>query len=111
LNDDVEPLGVDHILNDGDTFKSLKVIHTPGHTSGYMSLYYEEERTLFGGDILWNTEESGLVIPPSYYTLDSATAAMSIERIKKLQFNKPLASIGTLNKAYFGTDTRDVNNQ
>ena len=29
---DVEPLGVDHISNDGDTFKSLKVVHTRGHT-------------------------------------------------------------------------------
>jgi glyoxylase-like metal-dependent hydrolase (beta-lactamase superfamily II) len=79
---------VDHILNDGDTFKSLKVIHTPGHTPGHISLYYEVERTLFGVDILCNTEESGLVIPPSYFTLD--TAAVSIERIKKLQFNKLL---------------------
>lgn len=87
---DVEPLVVDHILNDGDTFKSLKVIHTPGHTPGHMSLYYEEERTLFGADILCNTEESGLVIPPSYFTLDTVTAAVSIERIKKLQFNKLL---------------------
>jgi glyoxylase-like metal-dependent hydrolase (beta-lactamase superfamily II) len=64
---DIEPLGVDHILN-GDTFKSLKVIHTPGHTPGHMSLYYEEERTLIGVDILCNTEESG---PPSYFTLDT----------------------------------------
>jgi glyoxylase-like metal-dependent hydrolase (beta-lactamase superfamily II) len=57
-----------------------------------MSLYYEEERTLFGADILWNTEESGLVIPPSYITLDTATAALSIERIKKLQFDKLLSA-------------------
>lgn len=87
---DVEPTHVDHLVADGDRIKSLKVIHTPGHTPGHMSLYYEEKRTLFGADILWNTEESGLVIPPSYFTLDTATAAVSIKRVSRLPFNKLL---------------------
>jgi len=87
---DVEPMQVDHPLNDGDRIKSLKVVHTPSHTPGHMSLYYEEERTLFGADILWNTEESGLVIPPSYFTSDTVTAAVSIERVSKLHFDNLL---------------------
>lgn len=89
---DVEPTFVDNILGDGDTIKSLKVVHTPGHTPGHISLYYEEERTLFGADILWNTDESGLVIPPSHFTLDTETAAVSIKRVSRLNFDKLLVA-------------------
>ena len=87
---DVEPTQVDHILNDGDMIKSLKVVHTPGHTPGHISLYYEDERILFGVDILWNTKESGLVIPPPDFTLDTETAAISVKRVSKLRFEKLL---------------------
>ena len=49
---DVDPIFVDGQLDDGDMIKSLKVIHTPGHTPGHISLYSEEQSTLFGTDIL-----------------------------------------------------------
>jgi glyoxylase-like metal-dependent hydrolase (beta-lactamase superfamily II) len=81
---DVDPITVDEKLKDGDKIKSLKVIHTPGH----ISLYLEDQRTLFGADVLWNMRNSGgLVIPPSYFTLDQVTAAVSVTRVSKLNFD------------------------
>ena len=85
---DVDPITVDEKLKDGDKIKSLKVIHTPGHTPGHISLYLEDQRTLFGADVLWNMRISGgLVIPPSYFTLDQVTAAVSVTRVSQLNFD------------------------
>lgn len=39
---DVEPTQMDHLLNDGDSIESLKVVHSPGHTPGQVSLLYEK---------------------------------------------------------------------
>lgn len=49
------PTKVDRQLNDGDTIdlgdgKSLKVIHTPGHSKGSISLLYSEDSALISGD-------------------------------------------------------------
>jgi len=85
---DVDPIAVDEKLKDGDKIKSLKVIHTPGHTPGHISLYLEDQRTLFGADVLWNMSNSGgLGILPSYFTLDQVTAAVSVTRISQLYFD------------------------
>jgi hydroxyacylglutathione hydrolase len=42
-------------LNDGDILEGceLKVLHTPGHTAGSISLYQSTERILFSGDTLF----------------------------------------------------------
>lgn len=47
---EVEPIGVDEQVSDGDMIGSLKVIHTPGHTAGHVSLYYEKDKLLLGAD-------------------------------------------------------------
>ena len=88
---DVDPIYVDEKVNDGDFIKSLKVIHTPGHTPGHISLFLEDQKLLFGADVLWNsTNEGGLVIPPSYFTLDMVTAMVSVMRVSELNFEKLL---------------------
>lgn len=51
------PVQVDQELRDGDNLdlgdgQTLKVIHTPGHSKGSISLVYEEERALFSGDAI-----------------------------------------------------------
>ncbi|MDY0362764.1 MAG: MBL fold metallo-hydrolase [Desulforegulaceae bacterium] len=47
----------DKFISDGDIIKfgeiSLKVIHTPGHSRGGVSLYCEKEKILFAGDTLF----------------------------------------------------------
>lgn len=51
------PVQVNHELRDGDNLdlgdgQTLKVIHTPGHSRGSISLIYEEEGALFSGDAI-----------------------------------------------------------
>lgn len=46
---------VDHILEDGDVVKlgeniQIEIIHTPGHSSGSISLFIPQERVLITGD-------------------------------------------------------------
>jgi len=47
----------DQMINDGDVIKfgeiSLKVIHTPGHSRGGVSLFCENDKILFAGDTLF----------------------------------------------------------
>jgi glyoxylase-like metal-dependent hydrolase (beta-lactamase superfamily II) len=50
---EVEPIIVDQQVSDGDMIGSLKVIHTPGHTPGHISLYYNEDGTIFGADSIY----------------------------------------------------------
>jgi glyoxylase-like metal-dependent hydrolase (beta-lactamase superfamily II) len=50
---DVEPINVEEQVTDGDMIGSLKVIHTPGHTPGHMSLYYEKDKLLLGADSIY----------------------------------------------------------
>jgi glyoxylase-like metal-dependent hydrolase (beta-lactamase superfamily II) len=47
---------IDYTLRDGDIIElgdlTLKVIHTPGHASGHICLYLQEEKILFSGDLI-----------------------------------------------------------
>lgn len=49
------PVAVDRLLVDGETIAlgkdlDVRVIHTPGHSSGSVSLFFESEKALFSGD-------------------------------------------------------------
>lgn len=51
------PVGVDHFLAGGETLEleqglSGKIIHTPGHSKGSISLLFEDEKTLLSADAL-----------------------------------------------------------
>ena len=53
----MEPFGVDHHIADGQTLPiagGLKVIHTPGHCAGHVSLLWQGERLLIAGDVGMN---------------------------------------------------------
>ena len=52
-----EPFSVTKRLKDGEVIDAaggLKVIHTPGHTSGHISLLHLESETLITGDSIFN---------------------------------------------------------
>lgn len=86
-----EKIIVDHILKDGDMIgKKLRVVHTPGHTPGHISLYLEKERIIFGADSLFKSvmDVEGLCIPPSEVSIDPATAAVSADRLSRLKCDK-----------------------
>src|ERR1700761_2283418 len=49
------PVGVDRVVQDGDVLEvgdlQLRVIHTPGHSPGHISLYNPSSRSLYLGDV------------------------------------------------------------
>ena len=89
----VDPISVDEQLQDGDMIGSLKIIHTPGHTPGHISLYSEKHKILFGADCLFKSVLGidGLFIPSEVAT-DPITAAISVRRISQLKFGMLLLS-------------------
>jgi glyoxylase-like metal-dependent hydrolase (beta-lactamase superfamily II) len=93
-NIDLEPIIVDEEVSDGDMIGSLKVIHTPGHTPGHMSLYYEQDRILFGADTIYKHVfgAEGMYISPAQVSIDRPTAIVSAQRLSKVKFNKLLMS-------------------
>ncbi len=58
-------------LDDGDTLHvgnlEFKVIHTPGHTVGSISLYSEEEKMLFSGDTMFRGSWGRTDLPTSNF--------------------------------------------
>src|ERR687898_2213122 len=82
----LEPVGVDEYLEDGerlDLAGGTRVIFTPGHTPGHLSLYLERPKVLVAGDAL--TAEGGhLNGPNSPFTLDVGEAARSVRRLAEL---------------------------
>lgn len=64
LDQPIEPYRVDRTLSDGDELDAgptvLRVIHTPGHTLGHISLYAPEEKTLLLGDAVHGNDVAWL---------------------------------------------------
>jgi glyoxylase-like metal-dependent hydrolase (beta-lactamase superfamily II) len=86
------PILVDQIVQDGDLVGKLRVIHTPGHTPGHISLYSQEDRALIGGDFLFNSVlgADGLFVPSAEVSIDPKIGAISARRVSELKFDKLL---------------------
>ena len=82
----LEPVGVDEHLEDGDRLDlagGIRVIFTPGHTPGHLSLYLERSKILVTGDAL--TAEGGHLNGPNpSMTLEMRLAMQSIRRLAEL---------------------------
>src|SRR5215211_7929984 len=82
----LEPVGVDERVDDGerlDIAGGTRVIFTPGHTPGHLSLYLERPKGLVAGDAL--TAEGGRLNGPNPpLTLDVDEAARSVRRLADL---------------------------
>jgi len=79
---------VDILVNDGDELPILggiKVLHTPGHTPGSISLFLQKERLVIAGDVL--AHRFGLRLPSRAFTVDIAQDIHSIKRLTSLDFN------------------------
>jgi glyoxylase-like metal-dependent hydrolase (beta-lactamase superfamily II) len=44
------PCPVDDLLDEGDTFGPLEVLHAPGHSPGHLAFWWPERRFLIAGD-------------------------------------------------------------
>ncbi len=89
---EVEPISVDQQVSDGDMIGSLKVIHTPGHTPGHISLYYEKDKLLLGADSIYKHVfgAEGMYISVPQVSMDPTTAIVSAQRLSKVNFDKLL---------------------
>lgn len=74
---------VDDLLQDEDLLRieesiQCKVIHTPGHSAGSISLYFEDEKVLFSGD--------AFPVPGDLPVYDDiAICAASIKKLKEIE--------------------------
>ncbi|KAA0965712.1 MBL fold metallo-hydrolase [Sporosarcina sp. ANT_H38] len=95
LDQPVEPYRVDIMLSDNDEIntgsKILKVLHTPGHTLGHISLYEPEEEILICGDLFHKNDIGWLNI----FREGIGSIQRSIESLDRL-------SLLRIQKAYSG---------
>ena len=63
-------------------FLGLKVIETPGHTEGSVSLYYEKEGVLFSGDTMFFNGFGRVDFPFS----DPGKMEESLEKLSKIKY-------------------------
>ncbi len=102
----LEPVGVDEHLEDGerlDIAGGIRVIFTPGHTPGHLSLYLERSKVLIAGDAL-RAERGTLIGPNPSMTLEMRTAIQSIRRLADLE-------IDTIVCYHGGVVSEDANGQ
>ena len=85
----LEPVGVDERVEDSallDLAGGTKVIFTPGHTPGHISLYLERSKVLIAGDTL--TAERGYLNGPNQpMTPEMRRAIQSIRRLADLEID------------------------
>lgn len=92
---------IDSPLADGDVLPvlgGLRVIHTPGHTDGHISLLLEEQGTLLAGDVL--QVRRGQLAPPLIFA-DADDAARSLAHLATFEFE-------TLAPSHFAVVRDDV---
>ena len=102
----LEPVGVDEHLEDGARLEiagGIRVIFTPGHTPGHLSLYLERSKVLIAGDAL-RAERGYLEGPNPSMTLEMGTALQSLRRLAGLE-------IDTIVCYHGGVVSEDANGQ
>jgi glyoxylase-like metal-dependent hydrolase (beta-lactamase superfamily II) len=75
--------------DDGAEIFGLRVIATPGHTLGHISLFDEMASTFISGDAI-NTNGGTLRVSPPQNTADMTLAVESVRKIAALGFEKAL---------------------
>jgi len=83
---------VDVLLEDGQSYDGLRVIFTPGHTLGSMSLLDEARSLLIAGDAINN--EAGLRPMDDKYNVDPKQHRESIKKIAKMHFENLIVGHG-----------------
>ncbi|THF71655.1 MBL fold metallo-hydrolase [Deinococcus sp. Arct2-2] len=89
---------VDQVLQDGerlDIAGGVRVVYTPGHTVGHMSLFVEADGVVISGDAL-GSHDGTLTLPWPQGTADMPEALRSIAKLAQLPAKAVLAYHGGL---------------
>jgi glyoxylase-like metal-dependent hydrolase (beta-lactamase superfamily II) len=92
----VRPVTVAEEFRDGAVIPAaggLRVVHTPGHSPGHVSLLHEPTGVLITGDAVFNIR--GLRWPPSWVCTDASLNRRSADRIGDLDFEIAAFTHGT----------------
>ena len=81
-----KPVPVDRRLDDGDFLGAARVVHSPGHTPGSISVHVPGRGLLMVGDALEH-RRGRLGLPSSHFTTDMAQAKRSIRKLAALDFD------------------------
>ncbi|MBL7259897.1 MBL fold metallo-hydrolase [Paractinoplanes lichenicola] len=79
-------------IKDGDEVFGLRIVGTPGHTAGHISVFDPSTGTLVAGDALNNN--SGLAGSDPQYTADETQAAASVKKLAGLDVKAILPGHG-----------------
>ncbi|HEY5541017.1 MAG TPA: MBL fold metallo-hydrolase [Coriobacteriia bacterium] len=88
----IVPAPVDLRLVGGEVLGVLggcRILHTPGHTPGHLSLYLPELSLLIAGDIL-RYENGAVTRAPERFTADAESNEASLRELAKLEFERML---------------------
>jgi glyoxylase-like metal-dependent hydrolase (beta-lactamase superfamily II) len=83
----------DITLKEGDIVAGLKVIHTPGHTPGSISLIDPKRELIFVGDTLFYSGAK-ISVNPKLFTVDVDQIKLSVKKISELEFETMLSGHG-----------------
>jgi glyoxylase-like metal-dependent hydrolase (beta-lactamase superfamily II) len=78
---------------DGRTIRGLRVIATPGHTAGHLSLLATQDDVLLIGDLA-GRHDGRLIRAPKPFTADEAEAERSLHKVSLLDFGELYPSHG-----------------
>lgn len=83
---DLKHTAIDQKVHDGDMIlhNECRVVATPGHTSGHISLYFPKLNSVITGDAAAN-ENHELVIANPHFCLNMDNAKHSLRKIQNLQ--------------------------
>lgn len=101
---------VDRELKDGDELPQhggLRIIHTPGHTPGHLSIFARAYGLLVSGDAL-RVENGALVGPSPAATPDMPTAMESVHKLEGLSVDRVLCYHGGLSPAGAAERIREI---
>lgn len=79
---------VDRTVVENDKIGNFRIIETPGHSAGHISLFRERDGVLIIGDAATNmnllTTATGLHLPPNMFTSDQQRNIRSLQKLAKL---------------------------
>ncbi|MFC3757027.1 MBL fold metallo-hydrolase [Chryseobacterium tructae] len=82
---------VERTIVEDDMIGNFRVVETPGHSTGHISLFRERDGVLIIGDVATNmnllTTATGLHLPPNIFTSDQRLNIRSLQKLAQLNPN------------------------